>query len=326
VADANQKAIASVNFAELIHFFQGQSKTNHNESHKQEVRIEPKVQKFKPVCETPKQLVDDAVEEDTNLELFEDSLGENKGSFEDRNQVYCAIIQSDKTCKIEYEETCTKLQKNNEGLVNYVVGKYKVDIHKRKDLIATSNMALVLAAQEYDVEKGTRFITYAYYKILGALKTEMRTSALIRVPDRHIEVLEDDEGADYDFTWDSKANNQKQYELEVAVHRARSGHLAINSNDELGSAQEDGMTYAIGDNHYSLSSHGTDVVEEAMNNVIIASAMKFLNRTEQDLLVDYYVCGMSMSEIGHKMNRSPQAISLRHQKVIAKLQQVMKPE
>ncbi|ARQ95128.1 SigF-like RNA polymerase sigma factor [Bacillus phage Flapjack] len=72
------------------------------------------------------------------------------------------------------EEAMEQLIKNNEGLVNKVVGKYRKDPYVAEELRQIANIAIMNGAHKFDESKGYKASTYLMFYIRGAVLNHFR--------------------------------------------------------------------------------------------------------------------------------------------------------
>jgi RNA polymerase sigma factor for flagellar operon FliA len=214
-------------------------------------------------------------------------------------------------------------------LVKYVVDKIAAGLPKsidRDDLINTALIGLFDALEKYDADRGTKFETYAIWRIKGAVLDELRT-----------------------MDWASRTTRRKAREIEKVSQRLdqKMGRGATEQEmaDALGISQHEFMrqleevrgTVLLSldqslqvDDEHDIAGLADMIEDSTVENTLVTiereESRYFLldlvnGLTEQERLVValYYYEEMTLKEIGETLNISESRVSQIHTKAILRL-------
>ncbi len=87
------------------------------------------------------------------------------------------IMSHEKQDYLPSDETITKYLPYVKSIVNSIASRLPSSF-ENDDLISAGNMGLIEAVERYDPLKGCKFMTYAYFRIRGAILSELRSQDL----------------------------------------------------------------------------------------------------------------------------------------------------
>jgi RNA polymerase sigma factor for flagellar operon FliA len=214
-------------------------------------------------------------------------------------------------------------------LVKYVVDRIAAGLPKsidRDDLINTALIGLFDALEKYDADRGTKFETYAIWRIKGAVLDELRT-----------------------MDWASRTTRRKAREIERVSQRLdqKMGRGATEQEmaDALGLSQHEFMrqleevrgTVLLSldqslqvDDEHDIAGLADMIEDNTIENTLVTiereesryALLDLVNGlTEQERLVValYYYEEMTLKEIGETLNISESRVSQIHTKAILRL-------
>jgi len=214
-------------------------------------------------------------------------------------------------------------------LMKYVVDRVASNIPKyveREDLLNAAALGLFDALEKYDFSKGTKFETYAVWRIRGAVLDELRAmdwaSRSVRRKARHIDTMtrdldqrlgraaSDDELAD---AMDLSANEMARLLDEVRGIVLLSLNQPAGDNDEGNSG---GLAEVIED---PSSTSALDELETTQMSDVLLEVISLLTEQEKLVLALYYYEEMTLKEIGMTLDISESRVSQIHTKAIGRL-------
>ena len=78
--------------------------------------------------------------------------------------------------------TLDEIVRRNQRLLHHILKRYAHAPEPYEDLLQVANLGLIKAAQRFDPDKGTAFVTYAASLIEGEIRHHLRDSLLMRQP------------------------------------------------------------------------------------------------------------------------------------------------
>jgi RNA polymerase sigma factor for flagellar operon FliA len=214
-------------------------------------------------------------------------------------------------------------------LVKYVVDKIAAGLPKsidRDDLINTALIGLFDALEKYDAERGTKFETYAIWRIKGAVLDELRT-----------------------MDWASRTTRRKAREIERvsqrldqkmgrgATEQEMADALGLSLHEFMRQLEEVRGTVLLSldqslqvDDEHDIAGLADMIEDSTVENTLVTiereESRYFLldlvnGLTEQERLVValYYYEEMTLKEIGETLNISESRVSQIHTKAILRL-------
>lgn len=229
--------------------------------------------------------------------------------------------------------TKSEAYKRYAPLMKYVVDRVASNIPKyveRDDLLNAAALGLFDALEKYDSGKGTKFETYAVWRIRGAVLDELRAmdwaSRSVRRKARHIDTLtrdldqrlgraaSDDEIAD--------AMDVTSTEMARLLDEVR-GVVMLSLNQPAGDSEEGnsgGLAEVIEDPE---SDSALEKIERSQMSEVLLDVISQLSEQEKLVLALYYYEEMTLKEIGQTLDISESRVSQIHTKAIGRLQHRM---
>ena len=214
-------------------------------------------------------------------------------------------------------------------LVKYVVDKIAAGLPKsidRDDLINTALIGLFDALEKYDADRGTKFETYAIWRIKGAVLDELRTrdwaSRTTRRKAREIERV----SQRLDQKMGRGATEQEMADaLGLSVHEFMRqleevrGTVLLSLDQSL-QVDDDhdiaGLADMIED---STVEHTLVTIEREESRYFLLDLVNGLTEQERLVVALYYYEEMTLKEIGETLNISESRVSQIHTKAILRL-------
>lgn len=210
--------------------------------------------------------------------------------------------------------------------VRSIAGKVKKTVAKEidfEDLVEYGMIGLLEAADRYDPKYGANFMTFAYYRIRGAIYDGLRGMgwmsrseyAKARFEERAneflAEIAQDGEGA-------AGGDNDAASPFEHAVQDLASAvqglaAVYITTIDSAEGAQLKDERGPLAEENLGL--------EQARS--LVRQTIKKLSDQERQLLEMYYYRDMSLQEVGEKLGLSKSWTSRLHARVIEKLHRML---
>lgn len=214
-------------------------------------------------------------------------------------------------------------------LMKYVVDRVASNVPKyveREDLLNAAALGLFDALEKYDSNKGTKFETYAVWRIRGAVLDELRAmdwaSRSVRRKARQLDIMtrdmdqrlgraaSDEELAD---AMDISASEMSRLLDEVR------GVVLLSLNQSGGETEEGnsgGLAEVIED---PTAQDALDEVERMQLSDLLVDVISDLSEQEKLVLALYYYEEMNLKEIGHTLDISESRVSQIHTKAISRL-------
>ncbi len=214
-------------------------------------------------------------------------------------------------------------------LMKYVVDRVASNVPKyveREDLINAAALGLFDALDKYDTGKGTKFETYAVWRIRGAVLDELRSmdwaSRSVRRKARHLDNLTrdldqrlgraatDEELAD--------ALDMSASEMSRLLDEVR-GVILLSLNQSASEAEDGnsaGLAEVIEDPN---SEDALEIIELAQLSDVLVEVVSDLSEQEKLVLALYYYEEMTLKEIGNTLDISESRVSQIHTKAISRL-------
>ncbi len=214
-------------------------------------------------------------------------------------------------------------------LMKYVVDRVASNVPKyveREDLLNAAALGLFDALEKYDSDKGTKFETYAVWRIRGAVLDELRAmdwaSRSVRRKARQLDIMtrdmdqrlgraaSDEELAD---AMDISASEMSRLLDEVR------GVVLLSLNQAGGDAEEGnsgGLAEVIEDPNAEDALE--DIERDQMSDLLV-DVISDLTEQEKLVLALYYYEEMNLKEIGQTLDISESRVSQIHTKAISRL-------
>lgn len=211
-------------------------------------------------------------------------------------------------------ETLTDVIIENEGLIYSIINKYQYHF-EIEDLYQVAALALGDAYTKYDPRYGTKFTSYAYPFVLGAVLKYINNERTIRLSrtnkSKYLKILHGMEELTQVLmkipTTYELAVFLEMDELEVSE--------ILNSN-----AQIDSLDRIVNEDNKNLEMYdhiGYD--DKNIENLPLSSALESLDPLERALIEARYFYDLSQKETGKKLGMYQVEVSRKEGKILKKL-------
>lgn len=220
-------------------------------------------------------------------------------------------------------------------LVKYVVDKVAAGLPRtvdKEDLISTAIIGLYDALEKYDPKRGTKFETYAIWRIKGAVLDELRAldwaSRTIRRKARQVEKTT----RALDQTLGRPASDE-----EICRHmgmRLADYHKLLDdirgsmllSLDSTVTVDEDHELSGLADMIQDVDAEDAlELMETQEARDVLLRSINGLSEQERLVLALYYYEEMTLKEIGETLNISESRVSQIHTKAVQRLRSRLRP-
>jgi len=190
-----------------------------------------------------------------------------------------------------------------------------------EDLCAYGNIGLLEAADRFDSKFGTNFLTFAHYRIKGAIYDGLRKMGTLKGPDlskiyvgeRTTQFLQNK--ADQELGSNKPSPSADDDSREIAV--------AVESLAAIFAASLEGMENL----QVKDETLGPDErLEQEQLKSLVRKAVDKLPENEQKLLIAYYYEGKTLQEAGETIGQSKSWASRLHARAIEKLKDFLAEE
>jgi RNA polymerase sigma factor for flagellar operon FliA len=214
-------------------------------------------------------------------------------------------------------------------LVKYVVDRIASSLPKsieKDDLINTAVIGLFDALEKYDEARGTKFETYAIWRIKGAVLDELRsldwasrtTRRKAREVERTCRHLDQKLGRAATEQEIAAEMNLPVGEFVRLLEEVRGASLL--SLDQTVSVDEEhdlaGLAELIED---TRADNALEVIEDAESRDLLLEAINCLSEQERLVVALYYYEEMTLKEIGETLSISESRVSQIHTKAVSRL-------
>ncbi len=214
-------------------------------------------------------------------------------------------------------------------LMKYVVDRVASNVPKyveRDDLLNAAALGLFDALEKYDSGKGTKFETYAVWRIRGAVLDELRAmdwaSRSVRRKARHVDTLtrDLDQRLGRAASDDELAEAMEISSTEMArVLEEVRGVVLLSLNQSPNDTEEGhsgGLAEVIEDPN---TEDALDEIEKQQLSEVLVDVISDLSEQEKLVLALYYYEEMTLKEIGQTLGISESRVSQIHTKAISRL-------
>lgn len=192
----------------------------------------------------------------------------------------------------------------------------------RDDLISIGIIGLIDAVMTYDETKNMKFKNYAMFKIKGAIIDELRKNSLIPVNKYKLikeylnclDELKKEKAQDL-----TKLNIAKKMNINVKEIEKIESNLSFINMISIEETIES-ENYEIRSNELTPEEHYFKKKELSVLN----RSLEYLTKKEKEILYLYYFKGLSLKEIGMKMNLTEGRISQINKKMLNNLRNIYK--
>lgn len=208
--------------------------------------------------------------------------------------------------------------------VGRVVANFPANLD-REDLVSAGSMGLIKAVDQFDVNRGVKFETYAIALIRGAILEMMRDQDWVpRSVRDHIKTIDRALVACELELGRPPADQEIAVRLEVTLdqyHRllSETGRTTIVSLDEILIGSDDGDGVHLGDALADHSCNTIGSVERLERRQRLASAIGKLPPRERTVICLYYKDGLTFREIGRVLVISESRAFQLHSQAVARM-------
>lgn len=232
------------------------------------------------------------------------------------------------------KEAINELVKRNLRFVVSVAKQYEAQNASLEDLVNEGNIGLIMAAQQYKVSTGFKFITYAVFWIRKMIMEYLaKNGRMVRLPsnkitglsklNQHIGELEQKMGRSVDLSevveeYGTKFSKEEISELESI------SMLSFESLDNAIDESEGGNLHElIADDKAMPSDH---LVEAEDLKKQIKSILKILKPRDRDIMIDLFgldgKAPMTLKEVSDKVGLTREMVRQIREKSLKKLRDV----
>ncbi|MBU1701703.1 MAG: FliA/WhiG family RNA polymerase sigma factor [Candidatus Eisenbacteria bacterium] len=220
-------------------------------------------------------------------------------------------------------------------LVKYVVDKVAAGLPRtvdKEDLISTAIIGLYDALEKFDADRGTKFETYAIWRIKGAVLDELRSldwaSRTIRRKARQVEktcrLLDQQLGRPACDEEVARAMSMRLTEYHKLLDDIRGSMLlSLDSTVTVDDEHElSGLSDMIQD---AEAIDALEQIETTESRDLLLRSVNALSEQERLVLALYYYEEMTLKEIGETLNISESRVSQIHTKAVQRLRTRLRP-
>ncbi|MEZ5065301.1 MAG: FliA/WhiG family RNA polymerase sigma factor [bacterium] len=222
------------------------------------------------------------------------------------------------------------------SLVKYVAGRLAIGLPpsvQADDLISSGILGLMDAIDKYDLERDTRFETYAVTRIRGAILDELRALDWIprstRQKARKLEgvytVLENSLGRQATTEEVAKHMNLSTTALYGLLDEVRSTNL-VSLDEYVQGKDGEGQTRLVDAVEDKVSLDPSERIDIEDLKEVMNSAILRLPPRERLVIALYYYEELTLKEIGSILNVSESRISQIHTKAVTRLRNKLKSQ
>lgn len=214
-------------------------------------------------------------------------------------------------------------------LMKYVVDRVASNIPKyveRDDLMNAAALGLFDALDKFDADKGTKFETYAVWRIRGAVLDELRAmdwaSRSVRRKARHIEstARELDQRLGRSASDEELADAMDMNNMEMARLLDEVRGVVLLSLNQTPSENEEGNSGGLAEVIEDPNSDSAmDAIEMSQLSDVLVRDISRLSEQEKLVLALYYYEEMTLKEIGQTLDISESRVSQIHTKAVGRL-------
>jgi len=214
-------------------------------------------------------------------------------------------------------------------LVRYVASRMMPNLHasvEYQDLVAYGMFGLIDAIEKFDLGAGTKFSTFATYRIRGAITDEMRDQAWeprsVRARSRMVAQA----ATDLELRLGRAATESElatHVDMSVTELRRVESDLSAARVTSLATPRGEDDSATLGDylvSHTDVTDLEPQVAEAAG---LMAAAMELLPENDRILIALIYVRGMALKEIARLLDVTESWVSLLHTRAMVALQRTL---
>lgn len=189
------------------------------------------------------------------------------------------------------------------------------------DLVAYGNIGLLEAADRFDTKFGANFLTFAHYRIKGAIYDGLRKMGTLKGPDLSRVYVGERTTSYLQNKADQELGSNKP--TPTADDDSREIATAVESLAAIFAASLEGMeNLQVKDE----SAGPEERLEQEQLKALVKSAVGKLPENEQKLLLAYYYEGKTLQEAGEVIGQSKSWASRLHARAIERLKDFLAEE
>ncbi len=204
----------------------------------------------------------------------------------------------------------------NMPLIKSIVRRYKNKLVDYEDLISLGTLGLVKAINNFNVEYGVKFSTYAVPMIAGEIKRFIRDDGAIKV---------------------SRSTKSQALEINKFIDEYRTLHNETPSIDEIATAfniESTEVVFILDSTRYPLSIYSEteedgltleDKISDAsneddlINNIVLKDLITSLSERDKKIIILRYFRDKTQSEVAKELGVSQVQISRLESKILEKM-------
>jgi len=210
--------------------------------------------------------------------------------------------------------------------VRSIAGKIKKTLAKEiefEDLVEYGMIGLLEAAERYDSAMGANFMTFAYYRIRGAIYDGLRGMGWMSRSE-YARVRYEEKATQFLAQTTEEAATDPQQAAKTEEEKAQQVVGMLQNLSAIYITTLDGVEGLQVKDENAVQADETLGNEQA--RVAVNRAVSKLNEQERMLLDLYYYREMSLQEVGEKLGLSKSWTSRLHARVIEKLHRLLRDE
>lgn len=189
------------------------------------------------------------------------------------------------------------------------------------DLVAYGNIGLLEAADRFDTKFGANFLTFAHYRIKGAIYDGLRKMGTLKGPDLSRVYVGERTTSYLQNKADQEIGSNKH--SPTADDDSREIATAVESLAAIFAASLEGMeNLQVKDE----SAGPEERLEQEQLKALVKKAVEKLPENEQKLLLAYYYEGKTLQEAGEVIGQSKSWASRLHARAIERLKDFLAEE
>lgn len=210
--------------------------------------------------------------------------------------------------------------------VRSIAGKIKKTLAKEiefEDLVEYGMIGLLEAAERFDADMGANFMTFAYYRIRGAIYDGLRGMGWMSRSE-YARVRYEEKANTYLAQATEEVATDPKAPAKTDAEKAQQFVGALSNLAAIYITTLDGMEGLQVKDDNAVQADNALGDEQA--RVLVSKAIDKLNEQERSLLDMYYYKEMSLQEVGEQLGLSKSWTSRLHARVIEKLHRLLKDE
>jgi len=189
------------------------------------------------------------------------------------------------------------------------------------DLVAYGNIGLLEAAERFDTKFGANFLTFAHYRIKGAIYDGLRKMGTLKGPDLSRVYVGERTTTFLQNKADQEVGSNKT--APTADDDSREIAVAVESLAAIFAASLEGMeNLQVRDDSLGPEER----LEQEQLKHLVRKAVDRLPENEQKLLIAYYYEGKTLQEAGEVIGQSKSWASRLHARAVERLKEFLAEE